>query len=33
VCPATANDQCRRDLARDLLGEVARLEKLMGDDE
>ncbi|MCM3687834.1 transposase [Kocuria rosea] len=33
VRPATAIDQCRRDLARDLLGEVARLEKLMGDDE
>lgn len=27
--PATAMDRCRRDLARDLIGEVARLEKLM----
>lgn len=29
--PATAIDQTRRDLARDLIGEVARLEKLMDD--
>lgn len=29
VLPATAIEQCRRDLARDLIGEVARLEKLM----
>lgn len=31
VRPATAIARCRRDLARDLIGEVARLEKLMDD--
>ncbi|MEF3121763.1 IS110 family transposase [Kocuria flava] len=31
VRPATAVARCRRDLARDLIGEVARLEKLMDD--
>jgi transposase len=31
VRPTTAIEQCRRDLARDLVGEVARLEKLMDD--
>ncbi|MFF0905393.1 UNVERIFIED_CONTAM: IS110 family transposase [Kocuria sp. CPCC 205316] len=31
VRPATAIDQCRRDLARDLIGEVSRLEKLLDD--